>query len=94
MPDQELRAPRAVFNTLNPKSWHSYLGKKLDDIVTQIMEVSNCYEKTTNVTARVLKGIFSLDREKMRENLTVEDIQIARIAQFMVSMGPTMAAWQ
>ena len=45
-----------------------------------------------HVTASVLKEIWNRNRDKISEDLTVDDIQVARIAQFQVSMGPTVVA--
>ena len=92
IPEQELRVPKAAFNLTDPQVWNSLLGKDLDRIITQIMERSNCLMKTSNVTARILKCLFSLDRTRIEEPLTAKDILVARTAQFMVSMGPTLVA--
>ena len=57
------------------------------------MQRSNCYSKTVNVMARILRCIFMHDRNSIKLALTTTtDIQTARIAQFMVSMGPSYAA--
>ena len=72
--------------------WNCLLGSKLTGLIQDIMLRSNCYSKTVNVTARMLKCIFTQDRNSMRSVLTTTDIQTARIAQFMVSMGPSYAA--
>ena len=56
------------------------------------MDRSNCLAKTVNVTARLLKCYMDSDRDKVVEGLTVVDIKVARLAQFMVSMGPTVEA--
>ena len=45
-----------------------------------------------NVTARLLKGVFDGNRDRISEALTVRDIQVARLVQFIVSMGPTVEA--
>ena len=45
-----------------------------------------------NVTARLLKCMFDGNRDLISEALTVRDIQVARLAQFIVSMGPTVEA--
>ena len=58
----------------------------------QIMEHFNCLAKTTNVTAGIFKCPLSFDKERVRESLNVQDIHTARLAQFVVSMGPTLSA--
>ena len=57
------------------------------------MERSNSYGKTVNVTARLLRCLFSSDKERISEPITAQDVQVARLVQFIVSMGPTMQAW-
>ena len=61
VPDQELRTSKATFNLADPKLWASVLGARLDSLVTLVMERSNCYAKTVNVTARLLKCLFAMD---------------------------------
>ena len=90
VPDQELRAPKATFNLASSGVWKSPLGSKLTRILMDIMDKSNCYQKTVHVTARFLKSVWDQDRGRIREALTVDDILVARIAQFQVSMGPTV----
>ena len=58
----------------------------------EIMEKSNCYQKTVHVTARFLKAVWDQDRDRIGEALTVDDILVAKVAQFQVSMGPTVVA--
>ena len=50
------------------------------------------YESTKRIHS--IKCFFSMDRSKISEPLTVEDIKAARHAQFMLSMGPTLVAMQ
>ena len=57
-----------------------------------VMERSNCYERTVNVTAKLLKCHFYASTDRIRDSLTVHDIQTARVLQFMVSMEPTFKA--
>ena len=94
IPEQELRKPRAMFNLASAGTdmWTCGLGPKITDMVLHVMRMSNCYSKTVSITARLMKGIFSQDRSKITECLTVRDLKMARRVQFMVSMGPTFKA--
>ena len=92
LPASELRAPKAVFHGIAAEEWQSCLGPRISKMVLEIMIKSNCYSKTVNVTARLIKGIFSRDGERIKEMLSVQDIQVARLCQFMVSMGPSLIA--
>ena len=65
IPDQELRSPKAVFNLADPIPWCSWLGRSIDSMITQVMERSNSYGKTVNVTARLLRCLFSSDKEQI-----------------------------
>ena len=93
IPDQELRSPKAIFNMVDSRPWISRLGTDIDRMVNQIMERSSCYQKTTCVTARLLKCLFSRDKERIKEPLTAQDLKVARLVQFIISMGPTLQAW-
>ena len=62
-------------------------------MVSDIMDKLNCYSKTINITARLLRGALNQDRNSIREPLTAKDIQTARIAQFIISMGPSFEAF-
>ena len=93
IPEGELRSPKALFNLMACGEWQSGLGLKLEKIVTEVMLRSNCYSKTVNVTARLIKCLFSGNSDLIKEPLTVRDIQVARLVQFVASMGPTVSAW-
>ena len=59
IPEQELRNSRAVFNAVSVDGCDGVLEPKLMLIITQVMDRSNCLEKVINVTARLLKCLFS-----------------------------------
>ena len=61
-------------------------------MVMGVMDHSNCYEKTVNVTARLLRCHFYASTDHIRDSLTVHDIQTARVLQFIVLMEPTFKA--
>ena len=92
VPDSELLLPRAAFSKLTMKVCEELLGERLPLMVTTVMERSNCYEKTVNVTARLLKCHFSASTDRIRNCLTVLDIQAERIMHFIVSIKPTFKA--
>ena len=92
VPDTELRLPRAAFSKLTLKVSKDLLGERLTLVVMTVMECSNCYEKTINVTARLLKCHFDASTDRISDGLTVRDIQAARTIQFIVSMQPTYKA--
>ena len=94
MPAGEMRVPQVAFGVNISSQWDCGLGSRISSLVEKAMLKSNCYAKTVCVTARILKGVFTMDREKIREPLTVEDIAVARRAQFMVSMQPTLEAME
>ena len=62
VPEHEMRTPKAVFNLAEPETWKSPLGEKIDKVVCRVMELSNCLDKTVNVTARILKCMLKGDR--------------------------------
>ena len=92
IPEQELRSSKAAFNSADVKTWQCSLGPKLSNLIEQVMLRSNCLSKVTNVTARLLKCLFGMDRSLVQKPLTVEDIDVARKVLFIVSMGPSLAA--
>ena len=92
VPEQELRSTKAAFNVTNVESWQCILGPRLSSLVNQVMVKSNCLSKVTNVVARLLKCLFCKDVDKIRESLTVDDIQVASQVLFIVSMGPSFVA--
>ena len=94
VPQSELRSSKAIFNSVGTEAWRCALGPKLEKLVRQVMERSNCLSKVTNVVARILKCLFSTDREKIKESLSVRDIEAAARALFIASMGPTIAAME
>ena len=65
IPEQELGSSRAVFNAVSVDGWEGVLGPKLMLMIAQVMDRSNCLEKVINVTARLLKCLFSFDKEKI-----------------------------
>ena len=46
------------------------------------------------MVARLLKGLFSMDKERIRESLTAQDVEVAYKVLLIVSMGPTLAAME
>ena len=46
-----------------------------------------------NVTARLPKCLFTMDKDKVRETLSVRDIECAKLVQFVVSMGSKYVDW-
>ena len=90
LPEHEMRRPKAMFDLAVTGAWSSRLRHKLTTLVLQVTARSNCYPKTVHVTARLLKCIFDQNRDRIAEGLTVRDIQLAKVVQFMVSMEPTM----
>ena len=68
LPDQKLQRLRAVFNAVTIDGWYGILGPKLTLMITQIMDRSNCLEKVVNVTARLLKCLFSSDPDPGTSN--------------------------
>ena len=86
LPEQELRRPKALFNLVAMGDWECLLGKELSQLVVSVMHRSNSYVKTVHVTARLLKAQFDQDRSKIQEALTVRDIKLGKLVQFMVSM--------
>ena len=73
-------------------SYKKILGDRLHDMVTTVMERSNNLKRTTHVTARLIKCHFNACVDQIKEELTVEDIQVARHLQFVVSMEPVIKA--
>ena len=92
IPDSELRAPRAAFSSVVLIPEGNPLGDKLTSIVESVMLRSNCLAKTTHVTARLLKCYFGRSADRIRDPLTVDDIKVAKLIQFIVSMAPTFEA--
>ena len=92
VPDQELRSSKAVFNMLAVESQTGLLGDKLQSMVSEVMDRTNCLEKAVNVVARLCKGLFSSDTGRFKEPLTAVDIKVANKVLFIASMGPTRAA--
>ena len=93
VPDQELRKPKAFFNVAVTGTWVSSLGSKLSKLIADVMCRSNSYDKTVNVTARLLKSLFDQNRERIQVTLEVRNIKLAKLVQFLVSMGPTFKAF-
>ena len=94
MPTEELRSPKAVFGLAGSEPWISPLGVKLSLILEDVMLRTNCYSKSVHVSARLLKCMYSMDRSRILEPLNVQDIEAARRAQFVLSMGPTLVAME
>ena len=92
LPAEELRVPRAAFASVQAEPWVSCLGEKISFLVESVMMKSNCLSKVIHVTARTLKAVFSMARDRISEPLTVQDVEVARKVLFIVSMGPTLAA--
>ena len=95
MPEQELRTPKANFNLALSNGQESYLGPRLTQLAHQVMDRLNVLSKVVNVMlVKLLKGIFSGDTERIKEPLSVEDIQVGNKTLFAASMGPTIAAME
>ena len=95
MPEQELRTPKANFNLALSNGQESYLGSRLTQLAYQVMDRLNVLSKVVNVMlVKLLKGIFSGDTERIKEPLSVEDIQVGNKTLFAASMGPTIAAME
>ena len=92
LPAQEMRAPKAWFNSVNVSSQSGMDYSKFVRIVEDIMLRSNSWSKTTHVTARIIKALFSRDRSAIEDDLDVVDIKVARLIQFAVAMPPTIEA--
>ena len=69
-------------------------GSMVSNIIEQVMSHSNCLGKVINVTARLLRCLFSMGRSSTKKPLTVEDVDVARKVLFIVSMGHTLAAME
>ena len=63
-------------------------------MILQVMRRSNCLSKVINVVARILKCLFHMDTEMIKEPLTVQDMKTAERILFVASMGPTLAAME
>ena len=94
VPESELRSPKAAFNAAVVEPWKNPLESRLSAVVLTVMSRSNCLAKTTHVTARLLKCYFGHSQDKISEPLTVDDIKVARLVQFIASMEPTVHALQ
>ena len=94
VPEQEMRTPKAVFNSLDAVPWKSVIGPSLEDLANQVMSRSNCLAKVISVMSRLLKCLFSFDRNRIREVPTVEDLKTANLVLFAASMGPSIVAWE
>ena len=92
VPDSELRSPKAVFNAATVEPWKNLLAERLSSIVLLVMERSNCLAKTVHVAARLLKCYFNRSQEKIGDTLTVHDIKVAHMVQFIASMELTVKA--
>ena len=92
VPDQELRTSRAVFNVTCVDEVEGALGAKFWQLMSQVMDRSNCLDKVVNVTARLLKCLFGSDRNIIKEPLQVRDISAANHILFTASMGPTLVS--
>ena len=92
VPEQELRRPKAMFNLNVTEVLKTGPGHKLFDIITEIMTRSNCYAKTVRVTARILKCMFDRVKDRITDIMTVRDLKLARMMQFVVLMEPTLKA--
>ena len=90
VPEEEMRVPKAVFNMVETVSGVSDMGVAM--MVRKVMDSSNKWEKTVNVTARLVRGLLAMNRGRITDPLTVKDIQSARILQFLVSMKPTITS--
>ena len=87
-----MRVPKAWFNSVNASSQSGMDYSKFVRIVEDIMLRSNSWSKTTHVTARIIKALFSRDRSAIEDDLDVVDIKVARLIQFAVAMPPTIEA--
>ena len=94
VPVEELRSPKAVFGLTDAEPWVIPLEAKLTSILEYVMLRTNSYSKAVHVSAPLLKYLFSMDRSRVSEPLTVQDMDAARRAQFVLSMGPTIVAME
>ena len=94
VPQSELRTSKAIFSSLSTEPWSCALGPKLENMILQVMRRSNCLSKVINVVARILKCLFHMDTEMIKEPLTVQDMKTAERILFVASMGPTLAAME
>ena len=92
VPQEELRAPKAAFNLAKTKFGVGDLSLGVMQMVVKVMEKSNNWAKTVHVTARLFRGLLTMSREKIKDPLTVKEIQVARTMQFVVSSEPTIAS--
>ena len=49
VPQSEMRTPKAIFNSVGVARWSCALGPKLERMVLQVIDRSNCLQKVTNV---------------------------------------------
>ena len=92
MPEQELKTPKANFNLALSNGQESYLGPHLTQLAYQVMDRLNILSKVVNVMlVKLLKGILSGDTERIKEPLSVKDIQVGNKTLLAESMGPTIA---
>ena len=92
LPSQELRSPKAWFNRADMVSTLAAGASNFVRIIEEVMWKSNLWSKTVNVTARILKALFLMDRGMISNSLSVDDIYVAKKIQFAVSMPLTFDA--
>ena len=51
VPQSKMRTPKATFGSVGVGTWNSALGPKLERLILQVMERSNCLRKVINVVA-------------------------------------------
>ena len=64
---------------------------KLQAMVFSVLEKTWFLQKAVRTTARLFKAVLTKDREKIKEQLTVEDMNLANQLIFFFSMEPTKA---
>ena len=92
VPVEELRAPKAVFNMAEAVFGVGDLDLGVMEMARKVMEKSNNWGKTVNVTARLFRGLLAMKRDRINDPLTVKEIQTARTLQFVVSSEPSIIA--
>ena len=87
VPEQELRTPKANFNLALSNGQESYVGPRLTQLAHQVMDRLNILSKVVNVMlVKLLKGILSGYTERIKEPLSVKDIQVGNKTLFAASM--------
>ena len=96
VPEEEMRAPKAEFNIATAVPGVGNVGLRnmgITGMITEVMDKHNSWVKTIMVTARLVKGLLCVDRSKINKAPTVKDIRLAKTLQFVVSMEPSVDAY-